>query len=93
MHVAVIQVELAFPGVQSLKEKRHILKPLVHRLRQRFEVAVAEVGGQDAWRTALLGMALVSNHARHARERAQAVVAFLEDQPDARLEDHQVEIL
>lgn len=58
--VGVCQVELLLHGCQSLKEKRQVLQSLLERLRNRFNVSVAEIGHQDLWQRALIGAALVS---------------------------------
>lgn len=93
MNVAVIQVELRLHGPNSLKDKRRIILPLKNRLKRHFEVSVAEIGDQDAWRTSTLGMALVSLDPRHARSRADRILDDLENQADLELIDSQVEIL
>lgn len=59
--VGVCQVELLLHGCQSLKEKRQVLQGLLERLRNRFNVSVAEIGHQDLWQRALIGAAVVSN--------------------------------
>jgi|YNPNPStandDraft_1061719.scaffolds.fasta_scaffold13695_5 uncharacterized protein YlxP (DUF503 family) len=59
--VGVCQVELLLHGCQSLKEKRQVLQSLLERLRNRFNVSVAEIGHQDLWQRALIGAAVVSN--------------------------------
>jgi uncharacterized protein YlxP (DUF503 family) len=58
--VGVCQVELLLHGCQSLKEKRQILHGLLDRLRNRFNVSVAEIGHQDLWQRALIGAAVIS---------------------------------
>jgi hypothetical protein len=93
MYVGVMQVELRLHGPTNLKEKRRIVKSLKDRLRHHFEVAVAEVGPLEAYTESVLGIALVSNEGRHARQRCQAVLDFLERVPDAEVLDHQVEVL
>ena len=60
MIVGVCTLELHFPAAQSLKEKRGILKSLKQRIQNRFNVSIAEVGGQDKWQIATLGIAKVS---------------------------------
>ena len=66
--VAVGTVELHLPGVGSLKDKRHVLKGVKEKVRQRFEVSVAEVNHQDTWQRATLAVAYVSGDSRHANE-------------------------
>ena len=66
--VAVGTVELHLPDVGSLKGKRHVLKGLKDKLRQRFEISVAEVDHHEAWQRATLAVACVSGDSRHANE-------------------------
>ena len=61
MRVGTLEVRLSLPGVNSLKEKRQILRSLKDRIRGKFNVAVAEVDYQDVWRTACLGVVTVAN--------------------------------
>jgi uncharacterized protein len=59
--LGVMHVELRIPLCNSLKEKRSVLKPCIHFLRKQWNLAVAEVGDQDVWRSAILAVATVSN--------------------------------
>jgi uncharacterized protein YlxP (DUF503 family) len=86
-------VELHLPDVGSLKGKRHVIKSLKDRLRQRFEVSVAEVDHQDAWQRATLAVAYVSGDSRHANEVISKAMDFIEDHVDGYVTDVQVEIL
>jgi hypothetical protein len=82
VHVAVVQVELHIPTSQSLKEKRAALRPIVEGIRHRFQISVAEVGYQDKWQRALVGMAVVSGSASHAAEVVSAVERWVWAKPD-----------
>lgn len=57
MIVGVAVVELRVHASQSLKEKRGVVRKLLGRLRSRFNVSVAEVGGQETWQRAVIGLA------------------------------------
>ncbi|MEK6664883.1 MAG: DUF503 domain-containing protein [candidate division NC10 bacterium] len=91
--VAVGTVELHLPDVDSLKGKRHILKGLKERVRQRFEVSVAEVNHQDTWQRATLAIACVSQDSRHANEVVSKALDFIEASVDGHVIDVQIEIL
>ena len=91
--VAVGTVELHLPDVGSLKGKRHVLKGLKEKLRQRFEVAVAEVDHHDMWQRATLAVACVSHDSRHANEVVSKAVDFIEDNLDGYVTDISVEIV
>ncbi len=86
-------VELHLPGVGSLKEKRHTLKGVKEKVRQRFEVSVAEVNHQDSWQRATLAVACVSQDSRHANEVVSKALDFIESVVDGHVIDIQTEIL
>ena len=80
MHVAIARVTIHLAGNQSLKGKRQVLQSLTSRLRQRFNIAAAEVAAQDAWQVATLGLSCVSNDASHARTTLARALAFREQE-------------
>jgi len=85
--VALGLVELHLPDVESLKDKRHVLKGLKERVRARFEVSVAEVDNQDLWQRATLALAYVSADARHANEVIAKAMDFIDDNVAGRVLD------
>ncbi len=91
--VAVGTVELHLPDVGSLKDKRHVLKGVKEKVRQRFEVSVAEVDHQDTWQRATLAVACVSGDSRHANEVVSKALNFIEANVDGHVIDVQIEIL
>jgi uncharacterized protein YlxP (DUF503 family) len=91
--VALGTVELHLPDIESLKEKRHVLKGLKEKVRQRFEVAVAEVDHHDVWQRATLAVACVSHDSRHANEVVSKALGFIEGNVDGAVIDMTVEIL
>src|SRR5262249_20251046 len=78
MHVGVARVELLLAENGSLKGKRMVVKSVAQRVRNRFNVAVAEVGTQDAWQVATLGIVCVSDDRRHTNEVLSKVLEFIE---------------
>jgi len=91
--VAVGTVELHLPDVGSLKGKRHALKGLKEKVRQRFAISVAEVDHHDSWQRATLALACVSGDSRHANEVISKAMDFIEDNLDGYVTDVHVEIL
>ena len=59
-------LELHLLESNSLKDKRRVLKSLKDRIRNAFNVAVAEVDPTDLWQSASLGGVTVSSGVRHA---------------------------
>ena len=93
MFVGILQVSLSLEAARSLKDKRRVVKGIVDRVRARFNVSAAEVDALDQWKSAGLGFAAVSNEARHVRGLLQQVLNHLGNHPEARLVDHQLEVL
>jgi uncharacterized protein YlxP (DUF503 family) len=83
MVIGTLSVTLQVPSSASLKDKRQVVRSLTARLRQTFNVAVAEVGDQDLWQSAIIGIACVSDDARHADAMCQKVLRFVDDNADA----------
>ena len=80
MKVAVCRITLRLHDNRSLKGKRQVVRSLIDRLRHRFEASVAEVGDQDRLKSALIGIAVVSEGARHAAEMMDSIVEYAESQ-------------
>src|ERR687883_1819828 len=80
MHVGVARIELHLAENSSLKGKRMVVKSVAQRVRNRFNVAVAEVDTQDAWHVATLGIACISDDPRHTNEVLSKVIDFIESE-------------
>ncbi len=93
MIVGAAAVELAIHGSRSLKEKRGVVRSINQRVRNRFGVSAAEVGGQGTWTRAVLGFATVGSDAVVVRRVLDQVVDFVEDLNLAEMVAADVEIL
>lgn len=94
MTIGVLTLLIHLPACSSLKEKRSRLKPLLSRLHKEFNISIAEVEHNDAWRAATLTCAVVSNDGSHARQVLQNVVRWIEVYwPDVQLENDEIEII
>jgi uncharacterized protein YlxP (DUF503 family) len=80
MHVGTARVALYLDGNHSLKGKRMVVKSVVQRIRNRFNVAVAEIDTQDLWQVATLGIVCVSDDPRHSNEMLSKIVDFIESE-------------
>ncbi|MFC1694330.1 DUF503 domain-containing protein [Candidatus Latescibacterota bacterium] len=77
MITGVLRIELFIPDSGSLKTKRFAIKSLKERLRNRFNVSVAEIDNADKWQRASLGVAVVSNEPRHVESVLGNVMNFV----------------
>lgn len=91
MVTVILTCRLELPGVGSLKEKRRILKSLMTRLRNSFNISIAEVGDNDVLRAATLGAAVVSNDNSFGHQVIAKVVDKIESEPDVILADYRTE--
>lgn len=92
MIVGVCCVELYMRETRSLKAKRQVLKSIIARVKNNFNVAIAEVDYQDKWQRATLGIAVVSTAHDHANGILSKVVNFIESMYIADLLDYSIEI-
>ncbi len=91
MIVGVLEITISIPQANSLKDKRKVLKSVKDRLRNNFNVSVAEIDNHDVWRTATIGVAVVSRDTSYANgvlSRVQDALGGLREaiMTDCRLE-------
>ena len=73
--LGVLTLEIRVEHSHSLKEKRHVVKSVKDRLRERFNVSVAEIDHLDSWQASVIAAVTVSNDRVHAEQVLQAVEA------------------
>jgi len=94
MNVGVCKVRLRLPENHSLKGKRRVLSSITTRVKNNYNVSIAEVGGQDVWQSVTLGVVCVSNSARQASEILLKVVNFIRQSKFAiEMLDYEIEIV
>ena len=94
MVIGIVTIELHIPMIDSLKAKRSVIKPIIARLRSEYNVSVAEVGQQDSWRNAVLGVACVSSDQDYAHGLLTKVVESVERwRLDVELVDYEIELI
>jgi hypothetical protein len=79
MTVGIARITLFVPESHSLKEKRMVLRRVKDRVRNKFNVAIAEVEENDVWQRAVLGLALLGNDRRFVESALDEVVRFVRD--------------
>jgi uncharacterized protein YlxP (DUF503 family) len=76
--VGTCRITLHIPAGGSLKEKRMVLRRIKDRVRNKFNVSIAEVGDGDLWQRSILGVATVSNDSKFANQVISGVVSTIE---------------
>lgn len=83
MIIGTLEIKLYAPWVHSLKEKRMIVKSLTAKVRNKFNVSVAEIDDQDLHQSIALGMACVADNTALADSIMDHVIAFIEENTEA----------
>ena len=77
MTVGLARLTLFLPEVHSLKEKRMVLRRVKDRAQQKFNLAIAEVGENDIWQRALIGVAVIGSGRRFVESALDEVIRFV----------------
>ncbi len=93
MIVGLLTVEIFLGDIFSLKEKRQVVKSIIERLKNRYNVSIAEVEKMDDKRHAVIGMACVSNTSKHVNKQLDNILNFMELDGRFSIEDICKEIL
>ena len=93
MVIGLLTLDLHFPGARSLKDKRQVLRSLEQRIRNRFNVSIAEVEHQDLWQRARIAVVSVNTDHSHLESTLQSVAGEAGNARDALLVDSNMEIL
>ncbi len=91
MHIASLQVELEITDALTLKDKRQVIRSLLDRIRNRFNVSAAEVGKNDSVRYAELAAVGVSNDRRFLDRVMGKLLDLIESEPRVMLLEQDLE--
>ena len=77
--IAYCEVYLNIPGVQSLKEKRRIIKSLQDKLKNKFNIAISEIGNNDLWQSSLIGVVTIGNETAYLEKMLNSIINFIDE--------------
>ncbi len=92
MTLGTLEIVLLIRESHSLKSRRRVVKSLIDRIRSRFNVSVADVGDQNLWQRAVIGVAVVANDGRFVNEVLSKVLSLVASDPRAEIIDKSMEI-
>ncbi len=93
MVVGICRISLIIHDNHSLKGKRQVLKSIVEKVKNRFNVSIAEVGDNDLWQRAELGVSAVGNDRAFINSVMDKVMNFIENLHTAEIVDHNIELI
>jgi uncharacterized protein len=89
--VGIARLTLFLGGSHSLKEKRMVLRRVKDLVRQKFNVSIAEVGANDLWQRAVLGLSAVGNDRPFVESVLDEVVAFVRSKAEVTAEERETQ--
>jgi len=92
MYVGCCSIKFFLHGNHSLKGKRRIVRTLKDRLKNRFNVSVAEIGNQDVWQSLHMGIVAVNSDPKYLEGQVNRVVDAIEKMHLAEITDCQTQI-
>lgn len=90
-HIGILYVRVFIGSAQSLKDKRSVLKSLKDRVRNQFNVSLAEIDGEDKWQTATLAFAMINLDQQYIDSTLQHLLSFVEHCHALEVCEHRVE--
>lgn len=93
MTIGLLTAELYISNALSLKQKRMVTKSLKDKLRRAFNVSVAEIGDQEMWQKAALGIVTIGTDKKYVNGTLDRIVDVLGSHRDADLLDYEIELL
>jgi uncharacterized protein YlxP (DUF503 family) len=94
MRIGILTLHLHLYGITSLKEKRSLVKHLIHKLQTAKNISIAEIADQDNLSQTTLRIGYISNDAQIATSFLTKLTIHLNgNQRDYYLEDWKIEIL
>ena len=85
MIVGTLELKLYAPWVSSLKEKRMVVKSIIAKTKNKFNVSIAEVDEQDTHQTIILGIACVAGTVSQSDSILDHVITFIENSSEAEI--------
>ena len=93
MQIGVLRVRLIIREARSLKDKRQVVSSIKDRLKNSFNVSIAEIEEQEHRQSAVLGIAMVSNEAHHVKTVLGQIADALRSHPVAEFVDQEMEVI
>lgn len=87
MVVSILRFNIDLPDINSIKEKRQIVRSAKDRIQRKFKLSVAEIDYQDSLRFAQIGAVLISNSRQYGESVLQKLLHFVEDMVPGRIRD------
>ncbi len=93
MVIGAAHLQIRIPGNRSLKGKRKIVKSIINRLKNKFNISISEVGSQDMWQRCEIGISTVSNSGAKVESLLDKVLNFIEASYEVEILEVNIELI
>lgn len=93
MTIGILEIKLRIDSSHSLKDKRMILESLKDKLRNKFNIAISEIGEQDKWQISQLCVVSVNSDKRFLDTLISKIIEFVQEFPLIEIIDYQIEFI
>jgi len=93
MVVGIGIVTLYIPENFSLKGKRQVVKSIIEKVKNRFNVSIAEVADNDIWQTAKIGFSLTGNDHSYINSKIDKILNFISSAGTVEIREQDFEII
>ena len=90
MRIGTLKIRLYAPWVHSLKEKRMVVRSLKDRIREKYNVSIAQLDTEDKWQTATMGIVMIGNDNRYLDGCLQDILTFINGLRDVEISDQEI---
>lgn len=87
MNYGVLRVDLRVFGTKSLKDKRSIVRKLIEKIRNAYQVSVSEVGDHDLLGNSVIGVSLTGSDAVQIDKVLQQILRIIDENAELQLYD------
>ena len=92
--IGVLSMHLHLPGCSSLKDKRRVVKSLIAKMQNKFNVSVAEIDYLDVWQDTEIAVTVVSNNKNQSMEILQSILNWVTNKwHEGYIADDNIEII
>ncbi|MDI3548292.1 MAG: uncharacterized protein PWR10_1944 [Halanaerobiales bacterium] len=93
MLIGIARIEIYIPMATSLKEKRRVIKGLIDKARNKFNIAIAEVDNNDLWKNATIGIVTISNERAYIDKLLSRIINFIERFDRMEIINYSIEVI
>ncbi len=93
MTIGILRLAIFIPQANSLKCKRMVLHSLKARLRNKFNIAVTQIGDQDKWQKSTLAIAGIERNKDTMNSILSSIINFIETVDAIHLIDYEMEMI